>query len=444
MVNEPEQNDPLGRLLILDAARRSDVEQKQQRVRKFLMEQCADALLLQDPANIAWFTAGADLFRFASESGRTSVFVTEEARLFATNAVDSAQIFEREVFGLGFQLKQREWFQPHEDLICDLCRGRSVLSDSGAAGTDCAGDLIAALRQPLTELEVTRLSRLGRMTTRAVEATAQNVRRGMTESEVAGELSHRLIRRMIVPVRIQVCADGRNARFRHGTYGEDPIESYVALTCLARRWGLTMGVSRTVAFESPPEELTAAWKKVVLMHATGQFFSRNGSVVSDVWGKVHRIYEKFGLSREWQQADQADVVGFSPSEQQVTPECSFVLQAPTAIFWHPSVGPAMVGDTVLVQDSSVEFLTSRRSWPKLIVHVRNRPVTCPGVLTIPDPGESTAFSENRQESAVAEELEAPDDEAVTCMDSIWEMHPESGRSVFEEDNSPWSEESVLE
>jgi len=95
------------RQLIQDADRVADVELKHQRVRQLLAATGADALLLQDPANIAWFAAGADMTRGGSESCQTSVFVTEDARLFATNSVDSTLIFEREAFGLGFQLKQR-------------------------------------------------------------------------------------------------------------------------------------------------------------------------------------------------------------------------------------------------------------------------------------------------------------------------------------------------
>jgi len=420
------------------------VEEKQQRVRDLLSELGADALLLQDPANVAWFTAGADLFRFGPDNCRTSVFVTSEARLFATNSVDSAQIFERDAFGLGFQLKQREWFQPHQDLIDDLCRGRRVISDSGVSGTVGVSDRIAAIRQPLTRLEVDRLRRLSRIATHAVEATAQGIRPGTTESAVAGEVSHRLIKRTVMPVRIQVCADGRNARYRHWTYSEDPIQKYAVVSCLARRWGLSVGVCRTVAFDRVPPDLAEAHEKAVLMHATGQFFSRNGSVLADVWKKVHRIYEKFGLPGEWQLADQAALVGFLSSEQQVLPDSPYVLEAPTAVYWHPSVGPAMTGDTVLVEESSVEFLTTRRSWPKLTVHVKSRPVPCPGILTISAGRRPVDVEEDLQEVVSPDPDAAFDDEPVSRLDSIWELEIASDRSVFEENDSPYSEESVLE
>ena len=136
MTSNFREEQPAKRLLVQDADRREDVERKHQRVRDLLNSTGADGLLLQEPSNIAWLTSGADLFRCATEDSVTSVFVTPEARLFATNSVDSAQIFEREAFGLGFQLKQREWFQPHSELVEDLCRGRKVISDRGTAGQE--------------------------------------------------------------------------------------------------------------------------------------------------------------------------------------------------------------------------------------------------------------------------------------------------------------------
>ncbi len=65
------------RCLVQDQRRVADVEEKHQRVREFLASVGADALVLQDSANIAWFTAGADLARSTADSCQTSVFITE-------------------------------------------------------------------------------------------------------------------------------------------------------------------------------------------------------------------------------------------------------------------------------------------------------------------------------------------------------------------------------
>ncbi len=436
------------RHLIQDPARMSDVELKHDRVRQFLTSTGADALLLQDPANIAWFAAGADVSRYCSENSQSSLFVTEDARLFATNAVDATQIFEREAFGLGFQLKQREWFQPHSALVDDLSRGRRVVSDSGAEGTKGAARRIARMRLPLTRLEVIRLRKLSRVLVHAVEVTAGNLQAGMTEAAVAGEVSHRLVKRTVTPVRIQVCADGRNDRFRHWGYGEDQIESFAIISCVARRWGLHVAVSRTVAVDKVPSDLLQAHQQSALVHCSGMFFSRNGEVLRDVWPKVRRIYEKFGHANEWPLADQADVLGYRTSEVQLTPDSDFELSAPVAMYWHPSIGPAMHGDSILITAHGCERLTHSDIWPQLTITVKGQQVLCPGILRS-GKADGTA-SADREQSVLQSEaafssLNFGEESDTGRIDSAWELELTSERSIFDdEDDAAFSEESVLD
>lgn len=441
---EPAGN-PRQRMLVQDVSRLDDVEVKHDRVRELLIASGADALLLQDPVNIAWFTAGTDIQRHGSESCHTSVFVTDEARLFATNAVDSIQIFEREAFGLGFQLKQREWFQPHDALVEDLSRGRKVVSDSGVGSTSGMALQIASLRLPMTPLETGRMRKLSRVLVHAVEVTASNIYRGMTEAAVAGQVSHRLVKRTVVPVRIQVCADGRNERYRHWGYGQDPIENYAVVSCVARRWGLHCAVSRTIALDRIPDDLRTAHQQASLMHATGMYFSRQGQTLKEIWPKVRRIYEKFGLSDEWQQADQADVLGYRSSEAQLTPESDFLLQGPMAIHWHPSVSIAMQGDSVLSTAQGLERLTQSSAWPRLTVVVKGHDVPCPAILKV---GSKAIRAGRRIDNAPERELEFEGlnfgEEDDFQMDSVWEMDAATDQSVFEDEDDSAYSESVLE
>lgn len=421
------------RLLIQDKRRLDDVNAKHDRVREMLNAAATEALLLQHPANIAWFSAGADLYRCAGEDCSTSLFVTPEARLFATNSVDSSQIFEREAFGLGFQLKQREWYQPHQELVADLCRGRRVISDGGYGDARVDRPVIGDLRLPLTQLEVERMRMLSRVAVHAVEATAHNLRVGVTESEVAGEVSHRLLKRTVAARQIHVCADGRNERYRHWTFSEQPIQNYAVISCIARRWGLHVGVTRTACLGSIPQPLLAAYRKAALIHATALYFSRAGRTLGEIWSKVHRIYEKFGMGSEWQLSDQASVIGYSPAEVRLTPGSDFQVQSPVPLFWHPSVGPAMFGDTVLCQQTSNEQLTLSSSWPRMSVRVKGQQVNCPGLLLIRRSQDLPARSSHEAEDSSAQVLNCPahpQEDAPSQVESVWEMRVPPDESVW--------------
>jgi len=117
-----------------------------------------------------------------------------------------------------------------------------------------------------------------------------------------------------------------------------------------------------------------------MLEATGIFFSQAGWPLSTVWQKVHRIYEKTGIGDEWQVADQADIAGFSPSEMQLVPSSEFTLLPRMPVHWHPSVGPAQMGDTILVTDEGFELVTPATDWPTLFVSVKGKPVHLPDVL----------------------------------------------------------------
>ena len=113
-------------------------------------------------------------------------------------------------------MKERPWHEPRAALFEDLCRGRSVCSDTGFNGTDKAADDLTGLRIPFTSVECRRLRELGPQLAHAVEATGRNCEVGQTEAEIAGEVAHRLIRHRILPERIQVCAMGAPRPIRIG------------------------------------------------------------------------------------------------------------------------------------------------------------------------------------------------------------------------------------
>ena len=422
------RNDGNGRttrVLNADARRSVDVQVKHARVRRLLNASGFDSLLLQQPTNIAWFAAGADVTRGASCEASSAVFVTPEARVVLTNNVDSQQLFERELYGLGFQLKERAWFDDHRILLNDLCRGRKVASDTGIGRTRNISRRLTKLRLPLTGLECERMQRLGKVVTHAVEATAMHVERGKTEADVAGEIAHRLIKRTVFPERIAVCADGRSERFRHWKFGSDPINGYAVLSCVARRWGLCVGAARTVCLGSVPADLKEAHRAAALMHATGLFFTQPDETLRDVWQRVARIYEKFGRTHEWHLADQAEVCGYENCELAVTPRSDFRLREGLAVHWHPSVEMARCGDTILLTSDGAEVLTASRRWPSVSVRVRGHIVECPDVLALPQTSQSPRSdisSDTAQQLAMMRDsiLSGPDS-AAESMDSVWEM-----------------------
>jgi Xaa-Pro aminopeptidase len=377
---DPPPFQSSGELPVISPERANDIDQKHARVTQFLKENRLAALLLQRPANLAWFTSGADFTRHGSSETTASLFLMPDARVVLTNNVDSAQFFEGILAGHGFQLKERPWHEPHSVLVQDVCRGRQVGSDSGSGRTIDVSSKLLGLRLPLNELECERLRELGLIVAHAVEATARHFEHGITEAEIAAQLSHRLLKHNVLPERIQVCADGISQRFRHWTPSSERVERFCTLSVVARREGLYAGVTRTVCFGEIPDELASAYQIALMIQATGMFFSQAGWPMSETWKRVARIYEKFGHAEEWEFADQAEVIGYQPCEVRVTPNSDFALQVGMPMFWHPSVGPANVGDTMLIGPNGLEVLTPTAQWPMSKIDVKGAPIFRPDIL----------------------------------------------------------------
>lgn len=366
----------------VDVDRLSEVASRHQRLAEFLRQEDFAALLLQQPANFTWFTAGGHNERGGATGTTGALFITPEARVIVCSNVDTAQYFESQVGNLGFQLKERPWTEPRSVMLSDLCRGRRVASDMPFPGTTDVSPRLLGLRLPLSEYDRGRLRTGARLLTHAVEATARAMVPGRTEAEIAGEVSHRLFKHGVQPERIQVLGDGRGTRFRRWTFAESPVQRYCTISAVGRYCGMFFGAARTVSVGDPPEVLLKAYEPATLVAATGIYFSQPDWELFEVWNRVHRLYEKTGVEAEWRLADQADVVEYEYGAVPLVPNSEFRLTAGTPLFWHPSVGPALLGDTVLVGSSGTEMLTAPSDWPVIPVLVKGTRVEVPAILVV--------------------------------------------------------------
>lgn len=363
-----------------DPDRHDDVERKQRRVAEFLRGRRCDALLLRLPCNFAWFTSGAFAPLRNGGEPTAALFVTLEARVVVASNVDAPHLFDRQLTGLGFQLKQRRWDEPVEQLLADLCRSRRVASDVSFPDTVDASAWLAESRLCLDPAERERLRRLAESVSHATEATARNIEPGQTELEVAGQLAYRLTRRQVVPVEVAAVADLRGAGYRRWLPTDEVCRKSCTLWAVGSRQGLHCMCSRTVSFGEPSPELLLAYQQAMLLEATGVYFSRPGSSFAEVFSKVRRIYQKQGIPDEWQQAEQAELVGYRSCEQLLAPHSAQILLPHMAVHWHPSVGAARVGDTMLVGEPEPELLTRPVDWPRMNVTVKGQPVVLPDIL----------------------------------------------------------------
>ncbi len=364
--------------------RRADVEEKHERVRRFLDETGHDAVVLGTADSAAWFTSGGDLCQgLAGETATVFLYINKTSRAVVCDNVQSCRIFEEELAGLGFQLKERPWYEDPEQVIAELAGSRRVATDLGWNGLSAdraETNALKALRRSLTVLERQRLRELGRALTLAVEATCRNFDRGEREVDVAGNLAHRLIREGIVPVDLRVAADERLERYRQAPSKSAPIRELAVITVSGRRLGLCASVSRTVSFGRPPEKVRECHAVATLVDGSCIYFSRPGEIVSEVFRRAKRLYEKFHHPQEWTLDYLGYLTGYSPREVLLRHDSGLKLESNMPIAWRPSVGPACSEDTVVVDSRGFEIVTAAQHWPQIDVAVKGYAIPRPGIL----------------------------------------------------------------
>jgi Xaa-Pro dipeptidase len=369
-----------GEFEISDPVRAAAVERRHQIVTDFLDERGLDALLLATPENFAWFTAGGRSAPFGGGDSLATLLVTRDARVVLCGNADSGELFDRQLTGLGFLLKERPWYEGREQLVDDVCRGRRVAADVPLRAARDESRRIAELRCPLDDADCATFRQLGKQLVHALEATARNLVPGATEAGTAGELSHRLLKHEIQPVRLVVAADARARMYRNWTFGDSPIRKWALIGATASLGGLHAQASRVVCFGNPPVQLVEMYQQTAMLAATAFVFSHAGVPIAEAWEKVQRIYEKLGHSHEWTLCEQGSVTGYHAAESLIAPKNEQRLTAGTALAWTPSVGPVRWGDTLLVREEGAEYLTAPIQWPRLTVSVKGEPVQLPDLL----------------------------------------------------------------
>ena len=285
--------------------RRADVDAKTARVAALLQEVGCEGLLLFGAGKLRLADQRRRGPRPARPGRRPRRLLQRRGRrwLIASN-VDSQRLFDEELDGLGFQLKEWPWHWGREQLLADLCQSRRVASDRPFGDCRVVADELRRLRRSLTVYEQACLLTLGQTLSHALEATCRTLAVNDTEREIAGQIGHRLMHRGVLPVHIGVAADGRSRLYRHFGFTSTPIRQYAVLTATARKYGLCASASRSVSFGGIDAEFQKEHNAVCRVSASYLASTWPDAVPREILTAGRRIYLISGFEHEWLLAPQ--------------------------------------------------------------------------------------------------------------------------------------------
>jgi Xaa-Pro aminopeptidase len=369
---EPTDDDRL-------AARRADIDAKQQLVAGVLAEVGCEAVVLLMPAHVAWFTSGLVARGLIADTERPGVYTNGRQRWLLCSNVDSQRLFDEEIDRLGFQLKEWAWPSGRAELLMNVTGGLSVAADRPFPSTPLVNDRLRPLVRTLSAYEQEAYRELGLWVAHAVEATARMMRRGDPEEEIAGQLGHRLLHHGIEPAALSVTADGRGAKYRRAAFTPARVERSCTLQATGQRGGLFVTAARTVAFGAA-DELRAAHALAAKLSAVYRSFSVPGAALAAAAEANSIVLAATPFEFEDRLSQPGYWTGRFAAEELRRAGHDEPLVEGQAVAWQPRVGPAACADTVLATAAGPECVTPPLEWPFKRITVRGVTSDVPDLL----------------------------------------------------------------
>jgi Xaa-Pro aminopeptidase len=361
------------------AARRADIDAKQQLVAEVLAEMGCEAAVLLMPAHVAWFTSGLVARGLIADSERPGVYTNGRQRWLLSSSVDSQRFFDEEIDQLGFQLKEWAWPVGRADLLFNVTSGRSVAADRPFPNVPLVNERLRPLVRALSDYERGAYRDLGLWVAHAVEATARAIRRGDTEEEIAGQLGHRLLHHGIEPAAIGVTADGRGAKYRRAGSMPARADRFCTIQATGQRAGLFATAARTLAFEAS-DELRSAHALAAKLSAVYRSFSAPGAKLAEATEANSIVLADTAFEFDDRLSQPGYGTGRFPAEELRRSGHDEAFVAGQPVVWQPRIGPAACVDTVVVTAAGPEAVTPPTEWPFKRITVRGVTSDVPDLL----------------------------------------------------------------
>jgi len=231
---------------------------------------------------------------------------------------------------------------------------------------------IGQLRWSLTEAEVERYRKAGRLAAEAMEQALLSVRPGMSEHEIASLLAAPVVARGMVPSVVLIATDERLYRYRHPIPTGKGLQRYAMLVLGARKWGLHISLTRLVHFGEIPAELRRRQEAVARVDATLICATQVGARVGEIFARAQQAYAEAGYPEEWRLHHQGGATGYESRSYRALPGDSHQVLPNQAFAWNPSIAGAKSEDTIIATPAGPEIISATPRLPTLKVEVGGR------------------------------------------------------------------------
>ena len=176
--------------------------------------------------------------------------------------------------------------------------------------------------------------------------------------------------------------DARALGYRHPVPRDGVLERLGMLSFCARRWGLTVAITRYVQFGTEIPEIEEQFAVVAQVNARLLAATREGTTSGALFAVAEEAYADLGCPGEERMHHQGGATGYFEREWIARPGGLEKVLSQQAFAWNPNLKGAKVEDTVLLRNGAVELLTATPELPTVTTSWSGVEYRSAGVLRI--------------------------------------------------------------
>jgi len=360
-----------------------DAGLKRTRVREYLSQKGFDGLLISTREHFAWMTGGGDSHVVRNSNiGFGTIVITKDNSWLVAHSMDAARLFEEQTADQGYELVTLRWYDGDVREKAKELAGKRIASDTDFEGVQNVYTDLVDLHYPMTDIEISRTRWLASETDKLFTSFAYSVKPGETEKEIAARLHcDHLKAGMEVDVLI-VGSDERCFNYRHPIPTEKPLEKYLMLHTVARRWGLHCNLTRFLHFGQPPAKVRNVTDAAANVEARVFLSLKPGVKFADILAWQKQWYAEQGYPEEWRNHFQGGPTGYVivDAGRCLTDK---VVQVNQPYEWFITITGTKMGELSLMTENGLEISSHLNSaWPSMKVHTPMGEIVVPGLLIL--------------------------------------------------------------